>query len=211
METTQPQESRDTNRWGLIGAVGAAVAASLCCLGPLLLLFAGVSGAWIGNLTALEPYRPIFMVVTIGFLGFAFYRVYRKPGGEECEPGSYCANPHAGRINKAALWIVTALTVGLLAFPYLVPYVSAGNSGQQPLGAARTTLDVQNMTCSSCVVTVRNSLTRLDGVKEATVTLEPPEAVVVYDPQKVSTEALIEATTNAGYPSNIRSRADGGE
>ena len=204
METTQSREPRDMKRWGLIGAIGAAVAASICCLGPLVLLFLGVSGAWIGNLTALEPYRPIFTAVTFGFLGFAFYRVYRQPREKECEPGSHCANPHADKINKAALWIVTVLIVGLLAFPYVVPYLSAGNSERRFLRTTTTTLDVQNMTCSSCVVTVRTSLTRLDGVKEASVTLEPPRAVVVYDPGRVSTDDLIEATTRAGYPSNVR-------
>ena len=196
-------------RWNLIGAIGAAAAASICCVGPLVLLALGVSGAWIGNLTALEPYRPIVMGLKLGFLGFAFYKVYKKPEEKECEPGSYCANPRADKINKTALWIVTVLVVGLLGFPYLVPYLSAGNTEQHFVQTTRTTLDVQNMTCSSCVATVRKSLTRLDGVEEATVTLEPPQAVVIYDPQKVSTDHLIEATTNAGYPSHMRT--DGGE
>ena len=71
---------------GLIGAVVSAIAASICCVGPLVLLALGVSGAWIGNLTALEPYRQIFMVAALGFLGFAFYRVYRKPRSGSTPP-----------------------------------------------------------------------------------------------------------------------------
>ena len=83
METARSQGPRDTKRWGLIGAVGAAVAASICCLGPLVLLFLGVGGAWIVSLTALEPYRPLFVLVTFGFLSLAFYTVYGKPAAKD--------------------------------------------------------------------------------------------------------------------------------
>ena len=67
-------------------------------------------------------------------------------------------------------------------------------------------MEVKNMTCVSCVVGVKKSLTRLNGIKEAKVTLEPPEAVVIFDPVKVKVEDLIKATTNAGYPSSIKQR-----
>jgi mercuric ion binding protein len=53
-------------------------------------------------------------------------------------------------------------------------------------------------------VTVKKSLTQLDGVKRAKVTLQPPEAVVVFDPAKVSIEDLVHATTYAGYPSSVK-------
>ncbi|MFQ6105242.1 MAG: mercuric transporter MerT family protein [Candidatus Glassbacteria bacterium] len=209
MATSNKQLQKEGHNWGLIGAMSAAVFASLCCLGPLVLLVLGISGAWIGNLTALEPYRPIFMVVTLGFLGVAFYKVYETPKEKACEPGSYCASPHAGKRNKVILWIATILIAGLLSIPSILPYLSAGNTEPEYAPTVETVLEVQNMTCASCVVTVRKSLTRLDGVKEAAVTLNPPRAVVIYDPRVVSAEDLIEATTNAGYPSDIRT--EGGE
>jgi copper chaperone CopZ len=61
------------------------------------------------------------------------------------------------------------------------------------------------MTCTSCSVSVRNSLLQVKGVQDAIVTFNPPEAVVVYDPTRASTQDLIKATTNAGYPSRIKS------
>lgn len=109
-------------RWGLMGAVAAAVGASACCLGPLLLLAVGVGGAGIGNLTAMEKYRPFWIAATLVFLGLAFFRVYGTPGKEACAPGSTCP-PNAGRRNKVLLWIVTLLVLGLLALPYAIPYV----------------------------------------------------------------------------------------
>ena len=107
-------------KWGLAGAVAAAVGASVCCLGPLLLLAMGIGGAWIGNLTAMEKYRPIWMAATLLFLGLAFVRVYRKPKEYACAVGSSCP-PNAGRRNKVLLWIVTAVVLGLLALPYAIP------------------------------------------------------------------------------------------
>jgi mercuric ion transport protein len=106
-------------KWSLAGAVAAAVGASVCCLGPLLLLALGVGGAWIGNLTAMEKYRPIWMAATLVFLGLAFARVYRKPKGDACASKSSCP-PNAGRRNKVLLWIVTALVLGVLALPYAI-------------------------------------------------------------------------------------------
>lgn len=59
-QATERQVTEATGRWSLGGALVAAVAASVCCLGPLVLLALGVSGAWASSLRALEPYRPTF-------------------------------------------------------------------------------------------------------------------------------------------------------
>ncbi|GMT47622.1 MAG: hypothetical protein IEMM0007_1188 [bacterium] len=100
-------------------AIIAALLASVCCVGPFVLVMLGVSGAWIGNLTAFEPYKPVFILFTIGFLVAGFYSVYRKPK-EECEPGSLCANPRTKKVQKAGLWIATAVVAFLLVLPYLI-------------------------------------------------------------------------------------------
>lgn len=192
--------------WGLFVAVVSALIASICCMGPLVLLALGITGAWIGNLTALEPYRPIFIIVTLGFLGFAFYGAYRKPKTETCHAEGACARPGSKERLKIILWIVAGLILVLLAFPYLVAYVYAGNEGAGKTEVEKVILEVKNMTCPSCIVPVKKSLTRLDGVKEAKVTLEPPEAIVIYDPNKVKIEDLIRATTNVGYPSSTKQK-----
>ncbi|MBW6503218.1 mercury transporter MerT [bacterium] len=111
--------SEGNAKWGLVGAVAAAIGASVCCLGPLLLLAAGVGGAWIGSLTAMEKYRPIWMAATLVLLGLAFARVYRKPKEAACASGSSCP-PNVGRGNKVLLWIVTAFVLGLLTLPYAI-------------------------------------------------------------------------------------------
>ena len=204
MQNNSLNKAEKKARWGLIGAIFGAIAASICCIGPLVLLALGISGAWISNLTILEPYRPIFIGITLLFLGYAFYRVYRKPKEEECEPGSYCANPYSTRINKTALWIVTVIALGLMAFPYIVPTGSNATASVKPVQTREVVLQVDNMTCNGCVLTVRGSLKKLPGVLDAQVTLQPPMAVVKYDPTQTSVEDLIRATTQAGYPSHIQ-------
>ena len=103
-----------------IGGILAALAAASCCVVPFALFMAGISGAWISNLTALEPYQPIFAAVTFGFLGYGFYLVYRKPK-VACADGSYCAKPSSGRIAKIGLWTATVLVIVALGFPKLAP------------------------------------------------------------------------------------------
>ncbi len=102
------------------GGVIGAVLASSCCIGPLLLVSLGVTGAWIGNLTALEPYKYWFAVVTLGFLGVGFWQVYWKDK-RECEDGSSCANPATDRIVKIALWFATVLVVLALTIDFWAP------------------------------------------------------------------------------------------
>lgn len=204
MNTPSANSERWT-RWGPAGVVASAVAASVCCLGPLLLLALGVSGAWIGTLSAFEPYRPLFAVVTVGLLAVAFYRVYRKPVAEACAPGGYCADAKAERINKVSLWTVTVVAAAMLAAPSLLGRSAVGAGPAPASGALKTvTLDVTRMTCGACAVTTKKALEGVEGVRSAEVTLEPPRAVVVYDSGRVDVETIARATTNAGYPSTVQ-------
>lgn len=103
-----------------LGGILAALGAASCCVVPFVLFTLGISGAWISNLTALEPYQPIFAAATIGFLGYGFYLVYRKPK-VACVEGSYCAKPSSGRIARIGLWTATVLIIVALGFPKLAP------------------------------------------------------------------------------------------
>ena len=103
-----------------VGGVLGALAASTCCIVPLALFSLGVSGAWIGNLTALAPYQPIFVVVTLGFLAAGYWMVYRAPK-VACAEGTECARPAPRRAVKMALWIATVLVAAAMALPYVAP------------------------------------------------------------------------------------------
>lgn len=112
----------DGRKAGLAAAGGVlgAVAAMSCCIMPLVFFGLGISGAWIGNLTALAPYQPIFVGATLAFLATGYYLVYRKPRAA-CAEGEACARPLPRRGVKLALWAATALVASALAFPYAAP------------------------------------------------------------------------------------------
>ena len=103
------------------GSVIGALAMSSCCILPLALFSLGVTGAWIGNLTALYPYKLYFLIPTAVFLVGGFYMVYRRPRANECEPGAGCVTSLSDRINRVVLWSATLLIATALAFPYVAP------------------------------------------------------------------------------------------
>ena len=99
-----------------VGGVLAAIGAWSCCVLPLALFTLGVSGAWIGNLTALAPYQPLFVGAAALLLGLGFRRVYRRH--DACTDGG-CATPASNRLAKVGLWAAASLVVLAVAFPYL--------------------------------------------------------------------------------------------
>jgi mercuric ion transport protein len=102
-------------------SVLAAVAGSLCCVAPLVLLTLGISGAWIAQLTALEPYRPIFIVVMLVFMGLTFRQLYIVPA--RCAPDEACANPRLQRRQRQIFWVVVVVLAALTAFPWYAPFL----------------------------------------------------------------------------------------
>ncbi|MBA5604188.1 mercuric ion transporter MerT [Duganella sp. FT3S] len=110
--------SEQLNGRGALFAGGvAAILASTCCLGPLVLVTLGFSGAWIGNLTALEPFRPILIGMALAAMWFAWRRIYRPVAA--CEPAELCALPRVRATYKFIFWIVCGLVLVALGFPYV--------------------------------------------------------------------------------------------
>lgn len=111
----------EKSKSGVLAVGGlAAILASTCCLGPLVLVAVGLGGAWIGNLTKLEPYRPLFIAVALVALFFAWRRIYRP--AEKCLPGEVCALPQSKHLNKVLFWVVAGLVLIALSFPYVAPF-----------------------------------------------------------------------------------------
>lgn len=112
-------EARTVEKGTLLVGGLAAILASTCCLGPLVLVALGFSGAWIGNLTVLEPYRPIFIGAALVALYFAWRRIFRPV--QACQPGEVCAIPRVRAGCKTIFWVVAVLVLIALAFPYVLP------------------------------------------------------------------------------------------
>lgn len=104
----------------LFAGGAAAILASTCCLGPLVLVSLGISGAWIGNLTLLEPYRPIFIGAALIALFFAARSIFRS--AHVCQPGEVCAIPGTRRVYKVMFWVCAALVAVAIAYPYVARF-----------------------------------------------------------------------------------------
>ncbi len=105
----------------LIGGIVSGITASACCAGPFVLLSLGISGGWISNFSALEPFRPLFIVIAAVFIGLAYRKVYRAP--QTCDADAVCATPQGQRTQRIAFWIVSLVTVAAIAFPWYGPWL----------------------------------------------------------------------------------------
>ena len=125
----QSTESRDlgaaSTRRSLLaslGAMGAALVASLCCIGPVLFVTFGVGA---GLASRFEPLRPVFALISVGLLAIGFYTVYggKRPlahgasTASECALDGACGVPRHRTRDKVLLWIGTAVALLLLTFP----------------------------------------------------------------------------------------------
>ncbi|MDO9168153.1 MAG: mercuric transporter MerT family protein [Methylobacter sp.] len=109
---------KDTS-WLGFGAVLAAIGASICCVGPLLLLSLGIGGAWMSALTSMESIRPFFLILSLIFIGFGFRKLYLIPAN--CKAGEACAAYDVQHRQRLIFWIGSVLIMMLLAFPWYAP------------------------------------------------------------------------------------------
>ncbi len=122
------EKDASTTKAGFLAAGGifGALAASSCCVLPLVLTIFGVSGAWMSNFRAMAPYQPYFIAVTTVLIGFGFYHVYWKPR-RDYSIGAACVQPLPNRLIKSVLWSGAILVLTALTFPYwfdiILPYL----------------------------------------------------------------------------------------
>lgn len=206
-----------------IGTVLSAVMASSCCWLPLVLLAFGVSGA--GIAATLEAFRPLFIVVTFGLLGAAFYLTYRPkkavaegvhgccaPEASSGEAG--CSTATNGRfrmitLNKLMLWVVTVLAVAFLFFPKYVGFFLASRDMENnttindPL-VQRTTIAIEGMTCEACAVALQKAIKGVPGVLSAQVDFKNGKAVVsTGDCCPFPKNEILKAIEGAGFTGSV--------
>src|ERR1700730_3998529 len=121
---TMPDDATIGRTQKLVAAGGilGAIAASSCCIAPLVLFSLGISGAWIGNVTVLAPYQPYFIAATLACLGYGYWLVYR-PSKAACTEGAACARPLPNRFVMFGLILATFIVAGALAFDLLAPLI----------------------------------------------------------------------------------------
>lgn len=106
--------------YSLIAGGIAAILASACCIGPLVLVLLGFGGAWMSHLQVLEPYRPFILALAIIFMVLAYRKIWRPVAA--CAPDTLCAVPRTQTMYKALFWLVALLVIVSISSPYIAPF-----------------------------------------------------------------------------------------
>lgn len=181
-----------------VGGVTAAIIASLCCIGPLIVVVLGAGS--IAAFSAFEIYRPYLIGVTVALIGLAFYLTYRKRE-IKCEDGT-CKMESASSWAKTGVWTVTVLAGLAIAFPYFgfTPQTSVNKSVDS---TSVITLNISGMDCKACAVGVEGSLANIEGVRKARVDFQSGTATIEYDGRIVKPTAFVDRVNESGFKAVI--------
>ena len=184
-----------------IGIV-TAVAASLCCITPVLALISGIAGA-ASTFSWMEPIRPYLLVVTVVVLGFAWYQQLKPRTAEEIECACEGDDKKPFMQTKTFLGIVTVFAALMMAFPYYGD-IFYPKADKQMLVVSSSNIheikfNVSGMTCSSCEAHVKHAVNELPGILSVTANYEEGSVSVQFDESKTSKDEIVKAIDTTGY------------
>ena len=177
-----------------------AIAASLCCITPVLALIAGTSGL-ASTFYWLEPFRPYFIGLTILVLGFAWYQKLKPKKQIDCT----CETEEKPKFiqSKMFLGIVTAFAIVMLAFPYYA-HIFYPKTEKQIIVVDKSNVQtvefsISGMTCAGCEEHVNHEVNKLSGIIKSTVSYENGNAIVEFDNSKTNIAEIEKAINGTGY------------
>lgn len=182
----------------------AAIAASLCCITPVLALLAGASGA-ASTLSWLEPARPYLVGLAIAALGFAWYRSLTAKKSAACGPDGTCTVEKKSFLaSRTFLVMITIAAVALMAFPYYAHILYPKPQKQKVVVVESNNIQtasfrIKGMSCKACETEVNNELYKVSGVIDAQTFYAKGTSMVKFDKSKASVAQLKNAIVETGY------------
>ncbi|MGC9355692.1 MAG: mercuric transport protein MerTP [Mariniphaga sp.] len=192
------------NKAGRFAGVGvlSAVAASLCCITPVLALFSGASGV-ASTFSWMEPARPYLIGITVLVLGFAWYQKLKPRTKEEIECACEDDEKPTFWQTKKFLGMVTVFALIMMAFPYYSKVFYPDNQKEVVIvnAADIVTLDleIEGMTCESCNLHVEHAAQDINGVYESKADFKTGQAKVTFDTSKTSQDSIVKSINSTGY------------
>lgn len=196
------------------GAIAAAIAASLCCVGPVLFAVLGL-GAF-GAASFFAAARAYLLAAAVLLLAVGFYWTYFRRG-TACAPGEACATKPVSRMGRAGLWIVTVAVLAFAQAPYYVGHIASALARRQPAATGASganpadgglsfaahvqsvTVKIEGMSCTACEVPVRDALSRTPGIRMSDVSYQRGDARVEFDPKRTNIDQIKRAIDSTGY------------
>jgi mercuric ion transport protein len=189
------------NTGKLMGAgVFTTIAASLCCIMPVLALIAG-SGAIASSFSWIEPVRPYLIALTIAFLGLAWFQKLKPEKVDDCD----CAVDEKPQFlqSKTFLLTITLFAVLMMAFPSYAKVFFPKNEKASIIveksNIKNVELIIKGMSCESCEAEVNHEVTKLPGIIQSTVSYKNRKAIVRFDVSKTTINDIIDAVNATGY------------
>lgn len=183
--------------------VFAALAASLCCITPVLALLAGASGA-ASAFSWLEPARPFLIALAIGSLGFAWYKSLSTRKADACGPDGTCSVEKKSFLaSRTFLTIITIAAVVLMTFPYYGK-IFYSNTNQQAVVVSsdndkQVAFKIGGMTCGTCEEHIKHAVNQVPGIVEAKADYKSGTASIKYDQSKTDKVSIVKAINATGY------------
>jgi len=177
--------------------VFSALVASICCVGPLVVLALGLGSLGLGAIFG--RFHWVFIAAAMVILTAAWV-LYRKES-RRCE-AAHC-EMEGRKLARTTLLLATiavAFFLGLNLYTYTGPGLKAESTPTAGTPQeAQVILAVDGMTCFTCELAVEQALKRLDGVEQAEARATEKSVTVLYDPRKVKVDELIAAVSRTGY------------
>lgn len=191
--------TKNNKSW--IAGIVAAVAASLCCITPVLAFIGGASGL-ASSFSWIEPYRPYLIGLTIAIFAFAWYQKF-KPGKKvdcDCEVN----NKKSFWQSKLFLAIITIVAGLLIAFPFYSKIFYPKPQETKVIivdkrNIATVQLSISGMDCEGCTAHINGELSKVNGVIEANTSYKNANAIVKFDNSKTSVDSLTNTINSIGY------------
>ena len=185
----------------LIGTgIFSAIAASLCCITPVLALIAG-SGSIASSFSWIEPARPYLIGITVAILGFAWYQKLKPRAKDDCG----CAVDEKPKFfqSKTFLLIVTLFAALMISFPSYAKFFFPKNEKTvieaEKANIQIVELAIKGMSCEACEAEVNHEIYKLPGILESTVSYKNKNAIVKFDVSKTTVKKITDAINATGY------------
>jgi copper chaperone CopZ len=191
--------TKNSKSW--IAGIFAAIAASLCCITPVLAFLGGASGL-ASSFSWIEPFRPYLIGLTITIFGFAWYQKLKPQKKVDCD--CVTGSKKSFWQSKVFLAIVTVLAALLIAFPYYSKVFYPKPQATKVIIVDKINLQtaefkIKGMTCEGCTEHINSELSKTTGVIEFNTSYEKGNSLVKFDKSKTSVDSLVSVINKTGY------------
>ena len=181
-----------------------AILASLCCIGPLAVLFLG--STFIGLFSIFEPLRPIFGILSVITLVIAYSKIFKEGKADCCNTEEL---KKSFSKQKRILKSITPIVFVLLAFPYFTAGLHGDNTGDQ--SGMKSEWVIEGMTCEGCAAGMEGALTATDGMNSCNVSYEKGIMICYTDKSKLSRNEISVLVNRNGFKAVVKTEKPSNE